>query len=55
MPMHYIHHKNRKRVKEGEGGGTDGRGFVQFSLIIQFVTGMEMIVLVFRKLSSSSS
>lgn len=32
----------------------DGRRFVQFSLNIQFVTGMEIIVLVFRKLSSSS-
>lgn len=48
MPMHYIRHKNRKRVKEGNGGGIDGRRFVQFSLlIIQFVTGMEIILLVF--------
>jgi len=48
MPMHYIRHKNRKRVKAGNGGGIDGRRFVQFSLlIIQFVTGMEIILLVF--------
>jgi hypothetical protein len=31
-----------------------GVGVVQFSLIIQFVAGMEMIVLVIRKLSSGS-
>lgn len=54
MPMHYIRHKDRKRVKEGEGSGMNGKRFVQFYHIIQFVTGMEIVVLVFQKLSTIS-
>lgn len=37
MPMHYIHHKIRKRVKEGEGVEWMGGGLFSFLLIFNLL------------------